>query len=115
MDCYEYLANAIIEKAVDDYRITARKLHYIKNNKDKVKQKIVEKDERRINPIHYTSIELEAEYNRKVRAIKCELLHIESFFSSWWYSVLTKVDGKRLISAVKEQMKQKECIDCDFL
>ena len=115
MEKYENLSNAIIERAVDDYRSIAIKLNYLKNNKDKVMQKIHEHDVKLMKPVHYTADGLQQAYNRKVTAAKYELLDIENFFCSEWYRVLTKIDGKALLKMVKEDIKEKEGIDCDFL
>ena len=115
MECYENLANAIIEKAVGDYKTAILYLHYIKNNKFEIIQQIVDRSANLQNPIHYTSLELQALYNQKVQAAKKEVLNIESFFYSQWYQALTKVDGKTLMRRVKEQIKEQKGIDCDLL
>lgn len=115
MERYENLANAIVEKAVDDYIRLAQKLQYLKDNKYQIMSKIVRDGERLKRPIHYTSTELQAEYNRKVRNVKIELMKIEQFFFSEWYQVLTKVDGKELLRRVQDDIKEKYGIVCDFL
>ena len=112
---YENLANAIIERAVDDYKAQARKLNYLKTHKFEVLQKIVQHESKKAHPIFYTGTELQAEYNRKVRAAKYKLMNIESFFGSPWYCILTNVDGKALLQMLKEQIKEKDGIDCDLL
>lgn len=115
MECYEDLANAIIERAVEDYKMAIYYLYYLKNNKYEIIQQIVERDEKLANPIHYTSVALQALYYRKVDAAKQEVLNIERFFYSQWYQTLTRVDGKTLVRRVKEQIKQQKGIDCDLL
>lgn len=115
MNCYEKLANAIIERAVEDYINQARKLHYLKTHEVDVIQKIVEQESKKVKPIFYTGTELRAEYKRKVAQAKYKLLDIERFFGSGWYGVLTKVDGKDLLNRVKQKIKEDYNIDCDSL
>ena len=115
MEKYENLANAIIERAVEDYMTAILYLYYLKNNKVEIIQQIVKRSEKAAHPIYYTSTELQALYNRKVQEAKTNVLNIERFFYSQWYQALTKVDGKMLIRKVKEQIKENKCIDCDLL
>lgn len=115
MECYENLANAIILKAVDDYTVAIRCLYHLIDNKYGAIAKIAEKEEKKVYSKHYTSTELQCIYERMVKAQRTRVKDLEKFFSSSWYKVLTKVDGKRLIKDVKQSIKEKYNIDCDLL
>ena len=115
MEWYEDLANAIIERAVDDYIVAVRYLYYLIDNKYGAISKIAQDEEKRVHAKYYTSTELQCIYERQVNAQRKKVKDIENFFFSQWYGVLTKVDGKSLLSRIKTKIKEEYGIDCDLL
>jgi hypothetical protein len=115
MEAYENLANAIILKSVDDYIEAIRKLHHLLDNKWGVICNISEREEKKVKPMHYTGGELVEMYDKMVVSQRTKIKSIEKFFYSDWFGVLTKVDAKKLLDGVKQQIKDKYNIDCDLL
>ena len=112
---YENLANAIIERAVEDYIVKVLALNKLLDNKLGWISKFAENEAKRKNPQFYTSTELQAIYQRKVLGVKVEIEDIERFFHSDWYGTLTKVDGQALLKGVKQKIKDEHGINVDEL
>ena len=77
MSAWHDLANAIIEKAVDDYRVSLKRI-----------RKCEEGSKRR----------LEAEYTKG---------EVEQFLLSSYFQVLTDLDGKTLLHRLQEEDRKK--------
>ena len=80
MGPYSDLANAIILRAIDDYRRSLERLNYLLKEPSFNGKRIVE--------------------------IKREIDEIESFFRSEWYDEMTDISGKDVIKKVRNEVAQ---------
>lgn len=80
MKAYRNLANAIILRAIDDYRRSLERLNYLLK---------------------------EPSFNgRRIVEIKREIDEIESFFRSEWYAEMTDISGDDVIKKVRKEAEQ---------
>ena len=78
MEPYKELANAIIIRAVDDYRRLLKRLNYLQKK---------------------------PEFNgRRIAETEREIDKIEEFFRSDWYCELTDISGKDVIRRIRKEV-----------
>ena len=105
---YENLANAIVLQAVRDYR---RNMRFLKRHPltDTLKETVkIRKSERKAIYEKTGEKPQESAEERllsKIIGCKREIARIERFFNSNWYSVLTDIPGRYLLSRLKEEWK----------
>ena len=80
MEPYSELANAIILRAIDDYRRSLERLNYLLETPQFNGKRIVE--------------------------IKMEIDKIESFFRSEWYDEMTDISGEDVIKKVRKEVER---------
>ena len=102
-DNYEQLANAVILKAVDDYRAAWKKIKYLPEDKRKSIYEEVMKLEEEKNSVEYR-LKLKR-VRRKTAQEKAvtTFYECEDFFRSRWFGVLTALDGDKLIRMLREE------------
>lgn len=95
---YQDLAEAIILRAVDDYRI----LRFMRRKKKE------DYAYRHSFPSFEEWQEDPTPMRKGERYIDGELIKIESFFEGDWFTVLTKVDGKDLLRVLNEEEERED-------
>ena len=80
MEPYRKLSNAIIIRAVDDYRRSLKRLNSLLK-KPEVNSRLIAKTEREID-------------------------EIEEFFRSEWYGIMTDISGEDVIRKIRKEVEQ---------
>ena len=80
MEPYSELANAIILRAIDDYRRALERLNYLLKTPQFNGRRIVE--------------------------IKREIDKVEEFFRSEWYDEMTDISGEDVIRKIRKEVEQ---------
>lgn len=80
MKPYSELANAVILRAIDDYRLALERLNYLLKEPSFNGKRIVE--------------------------TKREIDEIEEFFRSEWYAEMTDISGEDVIKKVRKEVAQ---------
>lgn len=95
MEPWQKLANAIIEQAANDYKKTYKGYLKAKDELERLE------NEAEFDEDKYTKAEF------KFKDFRRECKNIEKFFHSEYYSVLTSVDGKKIIRMLRERTTEK--------
>ena len=102
---YEDLANAIIERAVKDYRAAQKKLKNLSDEKRKELYENLLKEEAEKKTPEY---KLKEKKGRKKKTAQDRAVltfyECENFFRSKWFCVLTTLDGNELIRKLQEEV-----------
>ena len=102
-DRYENLANAIILRAVDDYRSALKKIKHLPEEKRKSMCERLRKEDAERKTIEYKLKEKKKRIKRtsQEKAV-LTFYECEDFFRSRWFGVLTALDGEELIRKLQE-------------
>ena len=104
VDRYENLANAIILRAVDDYRSAWKKIKHLSEEKRKSMCERLWKEDAERKTVEY----MLKEKKRRIKRTSQEkavltFYECEDFFHSRWFGVLTALDGEELIRKLQEE------------
>ena len=103
-DRYENLANAIILRAVDDYRSALKKIKHLPEEKWKSLCERLRKEDAERKTIEFKLKEKKKRIKRtpQEKAV-LTFYECEDFFRSRWFGVLTALDGEELIRKLQEE------------
>ncbi len=104
IDSFEKLANAIILRAVDDYRSAWKKIKHLSEEKRKSMCERLWKEDAERKTVEY----MLKEKKRRIKRTSQEkavltFYECEDFFHSRWFGVLTALDGEELIRKLQEE------------
>ena len=101
---YERLANAIVLRAVDDYRSAWRRIRFLSEEKRKTMYEELLKQEAEKSTIEYMLKEKKGRTKRTAQEkAVLTFYECEEFFRSRWFGVLTSLDGEELIRKLQEE------------
>ena len=105
VDRYENLANAIILRAVDDYRSAWKKIKHMPEEKRKSMCERLRKEDAEKKTVEYM-LKGKKRRTRRTSQEKAVLTfyECEEFFRSRWFGVLTALDGEELIRKLQEEV-----------
>ena len=104
IDSYENLANAIVLKAVEDYRLAWKKIKHLPEEKRKCMCERLRKENAERKTVEYMlkKKKLRTKRTSQGKAV-LTFYECENFFRSRWFGVLTALDGEELIRKLQEE------------
>ena len=104
IDSYENLANAIVLKAVEDYRSAWKKIKHLPEEKRKSMCERLRKEDAERKTVEYMLKEKKRRTKRTSQEKAVLIFYeCEDFFHSRWFGVLTALDEEELIRKLREE------------